>query len=108
MKEIKAFIHQNRIADVLHELKENEFCSSGCNVSINHVDSLLQAIDNKEKNYSIELGMGIIDQIKLELICTDDLLEKAISIIKKNARTGQALAGYIYVSDIAQAIPIND
>ncbi len=108
MKEIKAFIHRNRVADVIHALKINNFCSKPCNLSVVDVYGSLRPIDNKEKNYSLELGEGIINEVKLELICQDELLERGIALIHENARTGQDIAGYIYVSDINMSIPIKN
>ncbi len=108
MKEIKAFIHRNRISDVLHALKNHDFCEGRCNLSVNDVAGSLQALDNNEKTYSIELGENIITEIKLELICEDARAEEAIALIRENARTGQPLAGWIYTTDIADAIPIEN
>jgi len=108
MKEIKAFIHRNRVADVLHALKNNNFCAGRCNLSINDVAGSLQALDNNEQTYSIELGENIITEIKLELICEDERATEAITLIRENARTGQPLAGWIYMTNIADAIPIED
>jgi len=106
MKEIKAFIHRNRIADVVHSLRNNDFCAGRCNMSINDVSGTLKAIDNKEKDYSIELGEGVITEVKLELICDDERVDEAITLIRESAQTGQDLAGWIYIYDIAKAIPI--
>ena len=108
MKEIKAFIHRNRIADVAHSLRNNHFCSGACNLSIKDVAGTLEALDNREKDYSIELGEGVITEVKLELICEDERLDEAVSLIRESARTGQELAGWIYIYDIAQALPIEN
>ena len=106
MKEIKAFIHRNRITDVVHALRANDFCSGRCNLSVNDVSGTLQALDKKEKNYSIELGEGVITEVKLELICDDERADEAIDIIREGAKTGQELAGWIYIYNIADVVPI--
>ncbi len=100
MKEIKAFIHRNRIADVIHALTSANFNKRTYNLSINDVSGSLEALDNKEKDYSIDFGEGIITEAKLELICEDDRVDEAISLIKENGRTGQTIAGWVYVLDI--------
>jgi len=100
MKEIKAFIHRNRIADVLHSLRNNNYCEGHSNLSIIDVTGTLQAIDSKEKDYSIELGEGVITEVKLELICDDERVDEAITLIRESAQTGQELAGWIYIYDI--------
>ena len=88
MKEIKAFIHRNRIADVLHALKNRNFCAGRCNLSLNDVTGTLQALDNREQNFFFELGENIITEVKLELICEDEHASEAVAVIRENAQTG--------------------
>ena len=103
MKEIKAFIHCNRIINVIHALKEAGFR----NLSIVDVKGTLKALDNKEQDYSVELGAAIITEMKLELVCDESRVEEATQLIRQHARTGQADAGWIYIIDIGQAIRID-
>ncbi|VAW90717.1 hypothetical protein MNBD_GAMMA21-1797 [hydrothermal vent metagenome] len=103
MKEIKAFIHRNRVADIIRALREAGYR----NVSIIDVTGMLKAIDNKEQGYSIEIGDKAITEVKLELVCEDEnRTTEAIHIIQKHARTGQPDAGWIYISEIQAALPI--
>ncbi|GBG15707.1 nitrogen regulatory protein P-II 1 [Novimethylophilus kurashikiensis] len=109
MKEIKAYIHNYRIADVIRALKESGQCTAnaGCrNINVIPVQSLLKALDAKEQHYSIELAEAIINESKLELICEDIQVDELVGIIERAARTGQAEAGWIYVTDIVAATPI--
>ncbi|HFE31763.1 MAG TPA: P-II family nitrogen regulator [Gammaproteobacteria bacterium] len=103
MKEIKAFIHRNRIADVIHTLREAGFG----NLSVVDVKGMLKALDSKEQAYSVELGDKVITEIKLELVCESSRVDEAIRLISQQARTGQSEAGWIYVIDIGQAIRIS-
>ncbi len=102
MKEVKAFIHRNRIADVIRVLKDAGFQ----NLSVIDVKGMLKALDAREQNYSIEVGEKVITEVKLELVCDDEQVDEAVKLIRKHARTGQALAGWVYVSDIITALPI--
>jgi len=111
MKEIKAYIHNHRIADVIRAVKESGLCNTdgtpGCrNLAIVPVKILLKALDAKEQHYSIELAEVVINESKLELICEDHQVDELVAIIGRAARTGQAEAGWIYVSDIIQAVPV--
>lgn len=111
MKEIKAYIHNHRIADVIRAVKEswlrNTDGTPGCrNLAIIPVQSLLKAVDAKEQHYSIELAEAVINESMLELICEDHQVDELVGIIGRAARTGQAEAGWIYVTDIIQAIPV--
>ncbi|AJP48593.1 nitrogen regulatory protein P-II [Rugosibacter aromaticivorans] len=112
MKEIKAYVHSNRIAAVIAALKESAAWNNGINASRHNltvytVKGSLVAIDGQERHYSVELGEEVINEYKLELLCEDDQVSELMGIIKKNARTGQAEAGWIYVVDIVQAAPIS-
>ena len=109
MKEIKAYIHNHRIADVIRALEESGLCNTdgGCrNLAVIPVKILLKAMDTQEQHYSIELAETVINESKLELVCEDHQVDELVAIIGHAARTGQAEAGWIYVSDIVAAIPI--
>lgn len=103
MNEIKAFIHRNRIADVVHALANAGFR----NLSIIDVKGMLEAMNEREQDFSLEVGEPVITEVKLELVCEDeDRTALAIRCIQDNARTGQSEAGWIYISEIQTALPI--
>ncbi len=102
MKQIKAFVHRNRIADVIRALKSKGYNS----LSIVDVKGMLDALDEKERDYSIELGVETITEVKMELICEDHCIEEAVKIIREKARTGQSNAGWVYVFEVLEAYPI--
>lgn len=111
MKEIKAYIHNHRIADVIRALKESGLCNTdgtpGCrNLAVVPVKVLLKAMDAKEQHYFIELAEVAIYESKLELICEDHQVDELVDLIGRTAHTGQAEAGWIYVTDIVKAVPI--
>ena len=109
MKEIKAYIHKHRIADVIRALKDSGQCdsSAGCrNLNVIPVQSLLKAVDASEQHYSLDLAEAVINESKLELICEDHQVDALVALIGRIAQTGQAEAGWIYVTDIVRAIPI--
>lgn len=111
MKEIKAYIHNHRIADVIRALKESGQCNAGgtpgCrNLNVVPVQSLLKAVDAREQHFSIDLAEAVINESKLELICEDHQVDELVDIIGRTAHTGQAEAGWIYVTDIVRAMPI--
>ncbi|GMR07065.1 MAG: hypothetical protein BMS9Abin26_0067 [Gammaproteobacteria bacterium] len=103
MKEIKAFIHRNRVADIVRALGAAGFR----NLSVIDVKGMLKALDTKERKYSIEIGSEVITEMKLELVCGDDnRTAEAVRIIQKHGQTGQSEAGWIYISEIQAALPI--
>lgn len=110
MKEIKAYTHNHRIADVIRALKESGQCNVNAgtcrNLNVVPVQSLLKAVDALEQHYSIELAEEVIEESKLELICEDHQVDELVGIIERVARTGQAEAGWVYVTDIVKATPM--
>ena len=102
MKEIKAYVHRSRVADVIQELKaagvDNLFVKTG--------HGLLVALDAGEQHYSMDLATAVIREYKLELLCEDEQVEALVAAIRDNALTGKSDAGWIYVTDVIQAVPV--
>lgn len=104
-KEVKAFIHRNRVADVVSALNNAGFR----NITVVDVQGILQALSNKEPNYSVEIGQKVVNEVKLELVCDNESrLADAVQAIRQNAKTGQPSAGWIYVTEIHSVIEITD
>ncbi len=55
-----------------------------------------------------EYTVDLIPKIKLEMVLTDDMVEKAIEAIKSAARTGKIGDGKIFLTKIADAIRIRN
>lgn len=55
-----------------------------------------------------EYTVDLIPKIKLEMVLSDDMVEKAIEAIKSAARTGKIGDGKIFISKIADAIRIRN
>jgi nitrogen regulatory protein P-II 1 len=103
IREIKAYIHRNRIADVVNALAEAGFS----NLGVIDVQGLLRALDSKEQQYSVEIGQKVITEVKLELVRENESrTAEAVAIIRDHAKTGKAEAGWTYVSDIRASIEI--
>lgn len=110
MKEIKAYVHSNRIGDVIAALKDSTawgaVSGDGHNLTVYLVKGSLVPLDNDERHYSIDLGQEVINEYKLELHCNDEHVAELVDIIRREARTGQAVAGWIYVTEIVEAVRV--
>tara|TARA_Y100001933_G_scaffold196066_1_gene196518 strand:+ start:3150 stop:3473 length:324 start_codon:yes stop_codon:yes gene_type:complete len=103
--EIKAYVHRNRVADVVNALINAGFK----NLTVIDVQGMLQALDGKEQHYSVEIGQKVVTEVKLELVCDNQTqTAEAVAIIREQAKTGQSSAGWIYVSEIQSAIEITN
>jgi len=112
VKEIKAFIRQHRIADVLQALRESGLCElgaagAGChNITVSQVQRPLASGDPTQQHYSMELAEAVVTEYRLELACPDEAADALVDVIARAGHTGQAEAGWIFVSDIQRAIEI--
>lgn len=102
MKQIKAFVHRNRVGDIVHALDAAGFTR----LSLFDVKGMLRALSAREQEYSVELGEKMISEVQMELFCDDEQVDQAIAIFKAKACTGHPDAGWIYVSSIEQSIRI--
>ena len=106
MKEVRAYIHSNRIGSVIAAIKESTAWGSDHNLTAYMVKGLLLPQSDGERHYSLDLGDEVINEYKLELHCEDEHVDEIVAIIRTMARTGQSTAGWVYVAEIARAIPI--
>ena len=105
IREIKAYIHRNRGADVVSALSSAGFQS----LSVIDVQGYLRALDGDEQQYSVEKGQKVVTEVILELVC-ENKSENAepVSLIRDHAKIGQSEAGWIYNSEIQASIDITD
>ncbi len=50
--------------------------------------------------------MDFLPKVKIEVICGDDLVERAVDAIVNAARTGRIGDGKIFVSDVLEVVRI--
>lgn len=103
MKQIKVFIQPHRAADVLHALGDAGFHQ----VSLLDVKGVLRALSAREQRYSVELGEPIINEVQMNLFCEDADVTWAVEIVRQIGRTGQAEAGWIFVSAVEAVFRID-
>ena len=53
-----------------------------------------------------EYAVSFLPKVKIEVVCGDDMLDRAVEAIQAAARTGRIGDGKIFVSDIAEVIRI--
>ena len=104
MKQIKAFVHRNRVADLIHALDAAGFRR----VSLFDVKGLLRALSAREREYSGEFGEQVISEMQIEVNCEDADVPRAVDVFRRLGRTGHADAGWVYVSHVELAFAISD
>ena len=111
MKEIKAYVHRSRVADVIAALKAAPAWAAAVkasrhNLAVYMVKGSLLPLDDEERHYSLDLGDEVVNEYKLELLCEDTEVEELVQAICRAAHTGLAHSGLVTVTTLAQAISI--
>ena len=104
MKQIKAFVHRNRVSDLIHALHAAGFQR----LSLFDVKGLLRALSAREQQYSVEFGDQVVSEVQMELFCEEADVSRAVDVFRQVGRTGRTDAGWVYVSDVEQAMAIGD
>lgn len=112
MKEIKAYVHRDRIVDVIAAIKNcpawgGDRGGRRHNLAVYVVKGSLVPLDSAERHYVMDLGDEVVNEYKLELLCEDDEVDALVAALHEAARTGQAVAGWIVVTDIVRAMPVH-
>lgn len=111
MRELKAYVHRSRVADVVAALKASpawggERGDRRHNLALYVVKCFLHADESSEQHFSMELGDEVVTEYKLELLCEDAETEELAKAIAVAGHTGQRVAGWITVTELVHATPI--
>ena len=102
MKKIEAIIRPHKLDDVHKALQEAGFAG----LTVSEVKGYGRQKGHKEIYRGSEYTIEFVPKIKLELICSDNKLELANSIIIGKAKTGEVGDGKIFISSVEDAIRI--
>jgi nitrogen regulatory protein P-II 1 len=102
MKKIEAIIRPHKIDDVREALLEAGIRG----MTILEVRGIGRQKGHTEVYRGSEYQIDFLPKVKLEVVVSETLLEKAISSILKAAKTGEVGDGKIFVSNIEEAIRV--
>jgi nitrogen regulatory protein P-II 1 len=102
MKLVKAYIRTFLAEDVINALKDLK----APRMTTISVKALGDEVDPKDLQISVELSSTYTTMVKIELICTDECVERVKETILKHARTGYKGDGLISISPVEEAISI--
>ena len=112
MKEVKAYVHRSRVANVIAAIKDcpawgGARGANRHNLAVYVVKGSLVALDTDERHYSMDLGDEVVNEYKIELICAEAEVDELVRIITTAAHVNSASGGWITVSDLYRALRIN-
>jgi len=102
MKEIKAYVRYDMAQRVIDALVQDGI--SG--MTIINVEAIGAECDPKNQHISVEYVQMYSRVVKLEIVCTDEELERFVKIIREKGHIGFKGDGMIFVSDIERAVSI--
>lgn len=102
MKKIEAIIKPFKLDEVKDAL--NNIGIKG--MTINEVKGFGRQKGHAELYRGAEYVVDFIPKIKIEIIVPDHIVEEAITIIEKTARTGKIGDGKIFVSQVEEVVRI--
>jgi len=102
MKKIEAIIKPFKLEEVKEALAEIGVVG----MTVTEVKGFGRQKGHTEIYRGSEYTVDFLPKVKLELVLTDDLVEKAIDAIVKAAKTGKIGDGKVFVLPVNQAIRI--
>ncbi len=102
MKLVKAYVRTFLAEEVINALKDLK----APRLTTIDVKALGDEIDPKDLQISVELSSTYTTIVKIELICTDECVERVKETILEHARTGYKGDGLISISPVEEAISI--
>ncbi|MHB8742542.1 MAG: P-II family nitrogen regulator [Sulfuricaulis sp.] len=102
MKKIEAVIKPFKLEDVREALSE----AGATGMTVTEVKGFGRQKGHTELYRGAEYVVDFLPKVKIELVVTDDMLDRCIETITNAARTGKIGDGKIFVTTVEQIIRI--
>ncbi|WP_034338735.1 MULTISPECIES: P-II family nitrogen regulator [Commensalibacter] len=102
MKKIEAIIKPFKLDEVKEALQEIGLQG----ITVTEVKGFGRQKGHTELYRGAEYVVDFLPKVKIELVCSEDLVERAVEIIMNTARTGRIGDGKIFVIPVENAIRI--
>jgi nitrogen regulatory protein P-II 1 len=102
MKKIEAIIRPHKLDDVRNGLQEAGFRG----LTVSEVKGFGRQKGHSEIYRGAEYKISFLPKLKMELVCSDHKVEKAVGIILKFAKTGEVGDGKVFIYAIEEAIRV--
>lgn len=102
MKKIEAIIRPGKLDEIKNALSVAEILG----ITVTHVLGFGRQKGHTQIYRGQEVVTHLLPKVKLEIVTTDQKVEKVIEIIVKAARTGQVGDGKIFVSNVDETVRI--
>ena len=105
MKEVKAYIRERRLTEVVRALR----AAGATAVSVVKTVPMGAEIEPEYTDVSRAVSLEhYTPMLKVELVCDDRHVDRYVSIIRDEARTGELGDGLVFVSSVEDAVRIRN
>lgn len=104
MKEIKAFVRPERLADIIIHLRDEGFCC----VTVFEGEGTGHYIDKDKEWPSLNHPFLHSKVSKMELVVPSEDVDHVIKIIHEYGKTGHRGDGLIYTTEVTKALRVRD
>lgn len=101
MKEIKAFVKPFKVNDILRELLDAGFP----NLTVSMAEGTGH-FKSEDASLSMHFSLTNSKVAKIEIVCSNDDVDRITTIISTYGKTGNSGDGIIYVSNVEKAIRV--
>lgn len=102
MKKIEAIVRPEKLDDIKDALLK----AGVGGLTISQVFGAGRQKGHKEFYRGSEVEINLLQKIKIEVVCSNDAVERIVSTIVGCSRTGEIGDGKIFVSDVSDVIRI--
>jgi len=106
MKEIRAYVHEVHVPDILQALEQAGLPGQDGFLSIIQVKSSLSAVEPRERAFSLTLGETVTDALRLTLYLPDERVEAALDLIESVVGDRRPCAGWLFVCPVESVRPL--
>jgi len=102
MKKIEAIIRPHKLDEVREALQEAGFRG----LTVTEVKGYGRQMGHSEIYRGSEYTINFLPKTKIDIVCADSNMDKAVDIILKHAKTGEVGDGKIFVSSVEEVIRV--
>ncbi len=102
MKKIEAVIRHFKLEDVKNALNEHGIHG----MTVQEVRGYGRQKGHTEMYRGAEYTVDFVPKVKIEVVCTDENLDRVVDTILRHGQTGEIGDGKIFISDLQDAIRI--
>lgn len=102
MKKIEAIIRPHKLDEIRDALQEADFRG----LTVTEVKGFGRQMGHSEIYRGSEYTINFLPKVKIEIVCAETKVDKAVNIILKYAKTGEVGDGKIFISTIDEVIRV--